>query len=138
MFENAKPPAIPSETSHTQHVSARGDAVNAIPLRAMEWNELTARLTAARDLRQILREDLGSRNGAKDLGFAEAAAQFFRASADDERCVNPNALEGRKASSGMEENLQGQRDTHVSSAEYDSADGVADERCEPGDAREER
>ncbi|WP_298306305.1 hypothetical protein [uncultured Erythrobacter sp.] len=107
-------------------------------MRELEWGELTARLSAARDLRQVLQADMGAENGTKHLGFTDAAAQFFRANSEDERCVNPNALEARKASSGMKDKPNREADIDGSFAENDSADGVASERCEPGDAREEQ
>ena len=115
--------------------SGRGEA---LPLRAIEWSELTARLSAARDLRQLLREDLGVGRGGNELGFADAAAQFFRTGEDDEPGVNLSALEGRKASSGMYQNVKGAWEENTPFADHDSADKVAMTRYEPGDAREEQ
>lgn len=77
----------------TGDVSGRaGDA-----LRAIGWNELSARINAARDLRQEMRRDAvqGSMNVAS---FGDAAASYFAAIEEGERPVNPITLEGRKAS----------------------------------------
>lgn len=118
--------------------SSESEPGEALPLRAIEWSELTARLSAARDLRQLLRDDLGAKMGARDLDFADAAAQFFRTGEDDERGVNLSALEGRKASSGKYKNVKGAREKDSPLADHDSADKVAMTRYEPGDAREEQ
>lgn len=66
-------------------------------LRAIGWNELSARINAARDLRQEMRRDAaqGSMNVAS---FGDAAASYFAAIEEGERPVNPITLEGRKAS----------------------------------------
>lgn len=153
MFEKAKPPAIPSADRISMRVAApndhsrrsdglvsngfEGEQKVALPLRSIEWTELTARLTAARDLRQLLRDDLSAKSGDAELGFADAAAQFFRTNDEGERCVNPTALEARKASSGMYQNVKskGHRDCYF--ANHDSADAASKEQAEPGDAREE-
>ena len=118
--------------------SSENERVEALPLRTIEWSELTARLSAARDLRQLLREDIGAGKGERELAFADAAAQFFRTGEDDERGVNLSALEGRKASSGMYQNVNGVSDENTSHANHDSADQFAMTRYEPGDAREEQ
>jgi hypothetical protein len=149
MFEKAKPQAIPpahrlsarevQDLDLASRLSHTDDAIGeAIPLRAIEWSELTARLSAARDLRQLLREDAGERVGARKLGFAEAAAQFFRTNEDDERPVNPTALEACKASSGKYVNVMSGQKAGLSSEDDESTDGVATTRQEPGDAREEQ
>ncbi|WP_152553558.1 hypothetical protein [Erythrobacter longus] len=75
-------------------------------MRTIEWSELTARLSAARDLRHLLREDMDRKLDTDKLGFATAAAQFFRAIEEDERCVNPNALEARKARAVSHESIE--------------------------------
>ncbi|MEP0393239.1 MAG: hypothetical protein ABJ205_09465 [Erythrobacter sp.] len=131
MFEKAKPPSIASaHSSHVQDSSnldqfsdwsgVLDDCAEATPLRTIEWSELTARLAAARDLRQLLREDAGSKLSAGKQGFANAAAQFFRACEEDERGVNPNALEARKASSVR---------SHDASRGGSCEDLFADEKC---------
>lgn len=144
MFEKAKPPAIPSAgrvstrsapiSDPVTHGSDEGGAfVEALPLRAIEWSELTARLSAARDLRQLLREDIGAQVGAQDIAFADAAAQFFRTNEDDERCVNPTALEGRKTSSGMYQDVNREGDGNIPFADHDS---VNHEGAEPSQVRD--
>lgn len=70
-------------------------------LRLMDWNELTARLNAARDLRHVLRRDARQNIEANGSSFADAAARYFRAREDDERYVNPVALEQPKSSPGI-------------------------------------
>lgn len=122
MFEKATPPVISSAHSATTQDASNRDQftdrisdlsvpVEVAPLRTIEWNELTARLNAARDLRQLFREDLGRGLGAakpspEKLGFATAAAQFFRASEEGERCVNPNSLEPRKSLVVIQSNIK--------------------------------
>lgn len=117
MFEKATPPVIPSaHSATTQDVSNRDQfsdrssdlrvPVAVAPLRTVQWTELTARLSAARDLRQLLREDMDRKLGTESLGFAAAAAQFFRASGEGERCVNPNGLEARKARAVSYDNIE--------------------------------
>ena len=118
--------------------SGESEHSEALPLRTIEWSELTARLSAARDLRQLLREDLGAGPSGHELGFADAAAQFFRTGEDGEPGVNLSALEGRKASSGMYQNVKGAWDENTPFADHESADKVAMTRYEPGDAREEQ
>lgn len=105
MFEKAKPPVIPLAARNGEREFAQPSASEAMPLRAIEWGELTAMFNAARDLRQLIREDIGAKSGSDELCFADAAAQFFRANEEDERGVNPNALEARKTSSGMFQNV---------------------------------
>ena len=111
MFEKAKP--VP----HTQNARFQGaiafdsdllvgsvDTAPEVPgsgggaLRLIEWNELTARLTAARDLRLVLRRD--THRNIEDAGgsFADAAARYFRTREEGERDVNPLALEQCKGS----------------------------------------
>lgn len=74
-----------------------GDARAGDALRAIGWNELSARINAAHDLREVMRRDAvhGSMNVAS---FGDAAASYFAAILEGERPVNPIALEGRKAS----------------------------------------
>ncbi|MEL6486472.1 MAG: hypothetical protein AAFQ13_04915 [Pseudomonadota bacterium] len=69
-------------------------------LRAIEWSELTARLSAARDLRRELREDAVLCAGSTGASFGDAAASFFKSLGNGERPVNPEHLEGCKASCG--------------------------------------
>lgn len=107
MFEKAKPISS-AELSRAAGFDSHGggllvdsgDVANAgapagagETLRMLDWNELTARLNAARDLRLLLKRDASS---AGSEGFALAAARYFRT-----RDVNPVALGGSKCSSGM-------------------------------------
>ena len=87
------------------HESAdeRGDSVRdgvrtGDALRAIEWSELTARLNAARDLRRELREEAVLCAGSSGASFGDAAASFFKSLGNGERPVNPENLEGCKAS----------------------------------------
>ena len=67
-------------------------------LRALEWTEVTARLNAARDLRMLMQRDSRLNIQATASSFGDAAARYFQAIENDERVVNPDALEARKAS----------------------------------------
>jgi hypothetical protein len=78
---------------------AEGRGGNA--LRAIEWGDLKSRLGAARDLRVLLRRDAQLNIEATAASFGDAAARYFAALEDGERAVNPDALEGRKASHGI-------------------------------------
>ncbi len=85
-------------------------------LRIIDWNELTARLNAARDLRRVLKREAraDARNGKKagSEGFADAAARYFlsKDTGSEEnvqkgkRDVNPVALEQSKGSSAIDTN----------------------------------
>ncbi|MFL0355242.1 hypothetical protein ACI5KX_02080 [Erythrobacter sp. GH1-10] len=70
-------------------------------LRALEWNEVTARLNAARDLRLLMRRDSRLNIDGGAASFGDAAATYFRALETEERPVNLDALEQGKASSGI-------------------------------------
>ena len=76
-------------------------------LRMFDWSELTARLNAARDLRLLLRRDSGRSIGASAHDFADAAARYFRKKEEGQSNVNPVALEHRKCSPGMIQELDG-------------------------------
>lgn len=82
--------------------SRGGDA-----LRAIAWSELAARLNAARELRRELRQEAILCAGASGATFGDGAAHFFKTFGDGERPVNPEALEGRKASCGTPPELSG-------------------------------
>ena len=138
MFEKAKPPVIPSSARASDRGAGQSAVSEAIPLRAIEWSELTARFDAARDLRQLLREDMSAKFGSKNHGFADAAARFFRANEEDERRVNPNALEARKTSSGKCQSVKSGRTDNNSSVNEVSAGTIVTPRCEQGDAREKQ
>ena len=76
------------------------DASQAAPLRPVEWSELTARLVAARDLRQVLRRDSQRTISDTAHDFADAAARYFRTKGEGQSIFNPVALEHRKGSPG--------------------------------------
>ena len=67
-------------------------------LRAIGWSELTARINAARDLRQVLRSDATLMTAS----FGDAAAGYFASPDQSKRAVNPDALEGSKTRQAME------------------------------------
>ena len=71
------------------------EAVQEASLISMDWNELIARLNAARDLRRVLRT--GS-SGCIDE-FADAAARFLKGRDEHQRDVN---LVGLKPTKGSE------------------------------------
>lgn len=77
-----------------------GAAKGGDALRAIEWRELTARLNAARELRRELRHEAILCAGASGATFGDAAARFLKTVGNGERPVNPDALEGCKASCG--------------------------------------
>ena len=78
----------------------QGDAT---ALRAIGWGELTARINAARDLRQVLRRD----NSYFVASFGDAAAGFFSSHEESKRAVNPDALGHRKAIRRMDVDIDG-------------------------------
>ncbi|MEE4539580.1 MAG: hypothetical protein V2J51_13940 [Erythrobacter sp.] len=59
-------------------------------LRMIGWSELTARLNATRDLREVLTRDMRGDFQAETERFADAAARYFREreSSDDARRIN--------------------------------------------------
>ena len=67
-------------------------------LRAFGWHELTARINAARDLREELAGDATLMTSS----FADAAAGYFAVGEQSKRDVNPNALEAGKACDGKD------------------------------------
>ena len=81
-----------------------GDSADA--LRPMEWSELTARLTAARELRALLRRDAQAARSGAAGGFGDAAALYFRTREESEPDVNPVALEHPKCSPGIPQDYQ--------------------------------
>ena len=112
MFETSKPvphafcgesPKVDSLANGAYGDVARsGDA-----LRAIEWRELAARLNAARELRRELRQEAVLCAGTSGATFGDAAARFFQTLGNSERPVNPDALEGRKASCGISPSTAG-------------------------------
>lgn len=81
-------------------IASRGRGSSGGALRAIEWNELTARLDAARDLRLLMRKDVRLNIRAAS-SFGDAAASYFKALEQEEHDINPDALEHCKASSGI-------------------------------------
>lgn len=67
-------------------------------LKAIAWSDLTARLDAARELRDALRHE--SQRGIADAGasFSDAAAHYFRTLSEGEPVVNLAALGEPKGS----------------------------------------
>jgi len=84
MFERYAPkPPMAADSSRLQERTA---------LRAFGWSELTARIDAARDFRQVLRNDAL----VEATSFADAAGGYFVSEGNHKRDVNPNALEASK------------------------------------------
>ena len=79
-------------------VAERQSASGRRALRAFGWSELTARINAARDLRQVLRSDASLMTAS----FGDAAAGYFASADHSKRAVNPDALEGSKIRHAME------------------------------------
>ena len=103
MFETSKPvPHAFCGESLPRDSSADGAYSDAISggdaLRAIEWRELAARLNAARELRRELRQEAVLCAGTSGAFLGDAAARFFNFQDNGERPVNPDALEGCKAS----------------------------------------
>lgn len=73
----------------------------ATALRAVDWGELTARLNAARDLRLVLRQDIGHAIEDNAASFSDAAAKYFRSLGDCERPVNLDDLGASKTLRSM-------------------------------------
>ena len=67
-------------------------------LRAIGWTELSARLNAARELREILREE-ASQNAFMVASFGDAASSYFSPAVADQPDINSVDLEHSKASS---------------------------------------
>jgi hypothetical protein len=139
MFEESNPPVaakfrrIPARelpdcdslrVAHDEASSPSDDEV----LRAIEWGELTARLSAARDFRRLLRDELEATATGDAASFAAAAARYFRARDEDQPDVNPLDLEHHKGSSGMFPGSGRNQDEPARKTEHAQA----------GDAREEQ
>ena len=71
----------------------------------IEWTELTARLSASRDLRHLLKREETLGLSEASGSFADAAARYFRTCEESEESrepdVNPNALDASKCSPGI-------------------------------------
>lgn len=81
MLENA--PFNPERFHERDPSTFRGRA-----LHAVGWNELTARINAARDLRELLKQDLVLGTAS----FTDAAAGYFVPSDQGKPDVNHNVL----------------------------------------------
>ena len=120
MFESGKPishaeaAGIAAGGAHLDDVLiGRRERVSASvsggALRLLDWNELTARLNASRDLRQLLKRDETLGISEASGSFADAAARYFRTCEEQggeqsegrEPDVNPVALEPSKCSPGI-------------------------------------
>ena len=73
-------------------------AGNGTGLRPISWAELSARLAAARDLRDVLRPAAAASGSAS---FASGAAAQFAAQGEGIRNVNPDALGAGKTPRGI-------------------------------------
>ena len=80
-------------------------------LRALDWSEITARLDAARDLRELVRGDSHHAFHDGAASFGDAAARYFRAIEEREEDVNLGALEQGKACGGSADNSFGETAT---------------------------
>lgn len=80
-------------------------------LRALEWNEVTARLNAARDLRQLMRRDSRFNIEAGAASFGDAAASYFQSIEAHEPDVNLDGLGQGKASTGIADHGIGNAET---------------------------
>jgi len=144
MFEKAKPvPHTQSARFEARDVLDGGllvgsaDVAPDVPasgggaLRLIEWTELTARLNAARDLRLVLRRDTHGNIEAAGGSFADAAASYFRTREEEERDVNPVALEHFKGSPHITREHEGQQSPHANPNPRDRDNDVT------GDGRED-
>ena len=166
MFENPKPIA-PAHNTRFAENSGAGNASNiggaheselligsldsssgenarrSEALRMMEWSELTARLSAARDLRLLLRRDAARHIAGDASSFADAAADYFRTRNDnDDHCepgVNPVALGPCKGSAGMKlerREINRRLPTEEAGDPDQTESSAADSGASIGDARE--
>jgi hypothetical protein len=67
-------------------------------LRVLQWEELVARFGAARELRRVMQQAAGAREGSFDLGSARHLATL----GEGQRGINPFALTNRKMGQSME------------------------------------
>ncbi|MCP5395624.1 MAG: hypothetical protein H6918_02630 [Sphingomonadaceae bacterium] len=101
MIEN--PPSVP----------AMGEMAQRADLRAFGWPELVARLSAAQDLRRVIRRP----SVAHKASFASGAAGLGHSEGNYERAVNPKVLSDEKPdaalmSSSPDGATQGDRELH--------------------------
>ncbi|MGY6550806.1 MAG: hypothetical protein ACXIT4_02800 [Erythrobacter sp.] len=98
MFEESRSFAVRTGTSPDPAGGAAERSHAAQPIRsepalkAVEWNDLIARLEAARELRLALRYE--ARHPIEDTraSFSDAAAHYFRALDGYEQTINPDDL----------------------------------------------
>lgn len=120
MFENANP-------SKDLQAARFADAERLDgALRPLEWRELTARLNAARDFRQVLLSEAACGTRAASSSLADAAVRYFRTKDDEKPNVNPVALSESKGSPVIVDGIVG--------ADQETAQGRG--RVTHGDARE--
>ena len=124
MFEKALPVTRPQTCDALPGGMIVGNRDSAMvrggdALRAIDWNELTARLNAARDLRRVLRRDARASIQSAAASFGDAAATYFQSLGNDEHDVNPVALEHSKASRGIVADTQNDAPSGDAREEYD-------------------
>lgn len=111
--------------------SERGDSLRSRragdALRAVEWNELTARLKAARDLRLLLRTESRAPIEAVAASFGDAAASYFALLDENEPGVNRDNLGQSKASGAMFETNDANRSGDAKGKAPDALRGDARE-----------
>ena len=115
-------------------------------LRLIDWNELTARLNASRDLRTLLKREETLGFAGTSGSFVDAAARYFRTCDEAvetsgearEPDVNSNALEPSKCSPGIAtEHGEPHSPTIESGVRNGPNDGPNVGNAETGDARED-
>ncbi len=86
------------ETAQERDVLASGQTVEVmLPLRELGWAELTARLSATRELRGVLAIAAGkAAHGSFDLGAARQIAGSEPIKLNDLPAINPDALGNSK------------------------------------------
>ena len=111
-----------------RHGTRGGDA-----LRMVEWDELTARLSAARDFRMLLKHEAQRNIEGVAASFGDAAASYFQTIEQCEPDVNLDTLEPSKASCSIPAPLAASRpDADISEPANTARDAAA------GDARDKR
>lgn len=92
---------------HLQAARVASDSDQRGTLRTLERRELTARLNAARDFRQVLLSEAASCTRAASNSLADAAVRYFRAKDDEKPIVNPVALSESKGSPVIVDGIDG-------------------------------
>jgi len=98
---------MPAQSAFAPGISVPGEAAVQTQdgLRKLDWNELAARLNAARDLRVAMRDGV-SATAEDDRSIALNAAESFEYG-DDQRVINRDVLEARKASNAIRSKEEG-------------------------------